>query len=175
MDYQISERQVRRARLEFKDGVLRIIVPKGKQHLAPAMIKRYASWIEKRNAEFHRSSAEKESLELIDRREAELYDLIQGLIRTDGLLLQVKPRSIKFRMMKRRWGSCSRLGDIVLNRKLKYLPENLIRYVVFHELCHLRIHAHDKNFKILIRSQFENAKAHDRALKLFNQVIEKQL
>ena len=37
-----------------------------------------------------------------------------------------------------RWASCSRLGNISLNRSLLFLPEHLVRHVFLHELCHIK-------------------------------------
>ncbi len=44
------------------------------------------------------------------------------------------------------WGSCSCKNNISLNMKLVILPKELIDYVILHELVHIRIHNHSKNF-----------------------------
>lgn len=48
------------------------------------------------------------------------------------------------------WGSCSVKGNINLNMRLIYLPENLQEFVILHELSHLRYPNHGKDFHIFL-------------------------
>lgn len=83
-------------------------------------------------------------------------------------LMDLKYNGLKFRKMKSRWGSCSSLGIITLNKKLIKTPTHCIDYVVVHELAHLVHMNHSKKFHKLIEKYFDNS---DDAKKTLSRVI----
>lgn len=60
------------------------------------------------------------------------------------------PTSIRFRRMAKRWGSCGKSGNIVLNTELAKASVYCIDYVITHELCHLKHPNHSKDFYRLL-------------------------
>lgn len=53
-----------------------------------------------------------------------------------------------------RWGGCTLQGRLSLNCKLLFLPQEQVRYVMAHELCHTLEHNHSTRFWTHLR-QFE--------------------
>lgn len=66
---------------------------------------------------------------------------------------------------KSRWGSCSSSGKINLSCYLLLLPDNLIDFVLVHELCHTREMNHGTHFKQLMRDIFPNYDELNKKLK----------
>jgi len=56
------------------------------------------------------------------------------------------------RMQQTRWGSCSARGTISCNASLLFLPRELARHVLLHELCHTVHLDHSPRFHALLAS-----------------------
>lgn len=69
------------------------------------------------------------------------------------------------RNQKTRWGSCSNKNNINLNMKLIRLPDEMIDYVLLHELVHTRIKNHTKEFWEELDMLVGDAKAKNKRLK----------
>jgi predicted metal-dependent hydrolase len=57
---------------------------------------------------------------------------------------------VYIRHQKARWGSCSEIGDLYLNMEILFLPRELARYLILHELCHTKVFSHSKRFWALV-------------------------
>jgi predicted metal-dependent hydrolase len=66
--------------------------------------------------------------------------------------------------MQRKWGSCSSRDNITLNSSLTWLPPDLAEYVILHELVHLRVFNHGKEFKALMSQHMPDWKTREKAL-----------
>lgn len=77
----------------------------------------------------------------------------------------VKFARVTVRDQKTRWGSCSSKGNLNFNYRLHYLPQELMDYVVVHELAH-RIHMnHSREFWEVVAAFDADYKEHRKRLK----------
>lgn len=72
----------------------------------------------------------------------------------------VKPKIIRIKEQKTRWGSCSSLGAVNYNWRIIMSPPEVIDYLVIHELCHLRFLNHSSQFWNLVKQFSPNYKQH---------------
>lgn len=72
----------------------------------------------------------------------------------------VEYQKLKFLDMKKRWGSCTNEGNIVLNLHLIKAPLYVIDYVIVHELVHLIEYNHSKKFWNIVKTQINDYEEH---------------
>lgn len=70
------------------------------------------------------------------------------LERTAALAARTRltPARVRVRNQMHRWGSCSAQGSINLNWRLVMAPPEVADYVIYHELCHLKVRNHSPRF-----------------------------
>ena len=107
--------------------------------------------------------------ETVDRR-AFLHD-VTDLVRRRAGVMGVGVRKISVRKMRSRWGSCSKEGNITINLLLGHLPDELLEYVVVHELCHLVHHDHSKSFWDLLHAYLPDFKKSKRLLNGYGHLL----
>lgn len=150
LTFEIEKRRVKYPRLEFVTGELRLIVPQ--EYKIPSdsdkIVQKYRKWISSKNSEIQEAikSANSYGVNLEQKDKKELQSVIDKAIRKIARRLNVKPLAVKIRRMKTKWGSCSKEGNLTFNSLLSNLPDNLIRYVVCHEMIHLKVRRHDGEF-----------------------------
>ncbi len=77
----------------------------------------------------------------------ELKLAVQSMLEECENACGVKANEWRIRDMTSRWGSCNVVDRrIWLNLRLAEYPPECLRYVIFHELCHLRERGHGKAF-----------------------------
>lgn len=72
----------------------------------------------------------------------------------------------KIRRMKSRWGSCNTCtGAITLNLELAEYDKEVLKYVIAHELTHLYVRRHNREFYALLATFYPNWKEVRASLK----------
>lgn len=167
VEYDIVHRNVKYWRLELKNEKLMIIAPNGHDN-HEKIIEKHKKWIYKKFKAISASKHEAKQRELnYGLGEEEFRELVRSLVEKFSLELDVTVNKIYFRKMKSRWGSCSSRNNININRYLKYLPQSLIEYVVFHEVAHLVELNHSKRFWDIIKEKFNNYKEIEKELSIY--------
>lgn len=82
------------------------------------------------------------------------YDIFSHKVKHYSKLINVEVNKITVKDMKGRWGAITKLGGINLNTNLIKAPEEVIDYIIIHEMCHFIIKGHSHHFWELIRSYF---------------------
>ena len=127
---------------------VRVAVPRG-QSFAAAEQFAYSKtdWIKKHLKQI--TSIERQMVALnqgqpLDNKAAtkRLANRLDELCKQTGLTCN----RVSVKNQKTRWGSCSIKNNINLNANLVRLPEELIDYVILHELVHTKIKNHSKLF-----------------------------
>lgn len=79
-------------------------------------------------------------------------------------IMNLKYTSISYRKMKRRWGSCSHNNELTFNSFITKLSEELIDYIIIHELCHIKEKNHSKDFWDLVKIYSNDYKEHHKKI-----------
>ena len=75
-----------------------------------------------------------------------------------------EPQRLQVRCQRTRWGSCSRRGTISLNACLLFQRPEVLRYLIVHELSHLKHMNHSARFWAEVARHEPDWKALDREL-----------
>lgn len=94
------------------------------------------------------------------------FDLVKNKLEHFNKFYNFKYNKVTVRNQSTRWGSCTKSGNINFNYKLALLPENLVDYVVVHELCHLGEFNHSKNFWDLVARTVPDFKERRQELRI---------
>lgn len=78
---------------------------------------------------------------------------------------------ISVKDQKSRWGSCSRQGNLNFNWRLLLAPPEVLDYVVYHELAHLKEHNHSSRFWALVARVCPKYQEYRRWLRLHGQEL----
>ncbi|WP_311172994.1 M48 family metallopeptidase [Halobellus ordinarius] len=78
--------------------------------------------------------------------------------------MDVEYEKIEIRNQRTKWGSCSTTGTLGLNWRLMMAPQEIVDYIVIHELAHLRESNHNDSFWSLVGEHDPEYQEHSRWL-----------
>ncbi len=73
-------------------------------------------------------------------------DLVQQCCATWSAVMGHRPRQVRVRRYRARWGCCHANGDLTFHDLLSMAPHAVVTYVVIHELAHLKHMNHSPAF-----------------------------
>lgn len=86
--------------------------------------------------------------------------------------MQVTYGKLTIRQQATRWGSCSARGNLNFNWKLVLVPEELVDYVVVHELAHRKEMNHSPGFWKIVEEQLPDYRERRKRLREYEVEIE---
>ncbi|WP_411735642.1 M48 family metallopeptidase [Paenibacillus sp. M2] len=67
-------------------------------------------------------------------------------------LTELMPTSVTLKDQEKRWGSCTKNGNLLINWRIMMAPLRIVDYVVLHEMVHLKVPDHTEAFWSYLRS-----------------------
>lgn len=80
-------------------------------------------------------------------------------------LMGVEVKSVKITSAKKRLGSCSSENGICFSYRVMMYPDDIIDYVVIHELAHIKEHNHSKAFYDIVKRYCPDYKDRERRIR----------
>jgi hypothetical protein len=163
-EYTVEYRNVKHPRLEFKTGKLLMILPKT-GWTPKQVLEKYSPWI-KRKQQTINTAIQQTNETTINRTrsEKELRTAVMQHAFASQTELKTRINKIYFRKMKTKWASHSKNNSLTINTLLKFLPEELISYIIFHETVHNIERKHNENFWNLIKRKHPDYTKKEKSL-----------
>lgn len=174
---QITVRIIRSARksmgLEVKEGgqVLARIPERLPDRELVRFLEEHKGWMADKLAQAEERAGSRETVnatpvrKLTSTEKVRIARKITARVQYYSRLMGVSVGRITIRNQKTRWGSCSSKGNLNFNYQLYYLPDELLDYVVVHELAHRRHMNHSAQFWQEVERYFPDWRACRERLK----------
>ena len=175
MDYEIEYKDIgiicyiknnraKRIIISVKPEFVRVTIPRG-QTLKDAQkfVDKKINWIKKHSNNMKVLIEKSKKLPKINKEEAR--DKLGKRLSELAMEHKFQYNRVSIRSQRTRWGSCSSKNNISLNMKLLHLPNQLIDYILLHELVHTRVKNHSQDFWNELETVVPNARTVDKQLR----------
>jgi len=88
--------------------------------------------------------------------------------------MNVNPTAVRITSAETRWGSCSGKNSVNFSWKLIMADDEIIDYVVVHELAHIKQHNHSPKFWNIIESTIPDYRKQKEKLKILGEKLSKE-
>jgi len=162
INYMVSYRDIKFPRVELKTGKPLFVLPFGCN--PDIFFKKHKSWIINKINFIEECIDNAKNKELIERTDEEVKKLVCNILGKLSGDLEIKINQVYFRKMRTKWASLSLAGNLTTNKIMKYLPDHLIEYIIFHELVHVAEKKHNNRFWEIISSKYKDYKKSEEEL-----------
>ena len=154
LEYEIKYSKIKNIYIQIKDGKVIIKVPRSvSKKEIEKILEQKSEWIQKA-VEKETKKQEKKPLYTKEEFKEIVEKYANELIKQTGLV----PNKITIKKIKYAWGSCSSKKNITINLELIKYSEQAIRYVILHEICHIKYMNHSKDFWNLVEKYMPDYK-----------------
>jgi len=163
---QLIRSKRRSISLEVKDDTTLIIrAPKFvPQSFLNDLLLKKSAWIKKRQAQALKRQELRSQIDVKACRQ-KAQELIPERVAHYSNLTGINYLRVKINSAKKRWGSCSKAGNLNFSWRLVLVPLEVLDYVVVHELSHIIHRNHSKRFWALLAKLYPSCKACRKWLK----------
>lgn len=157
INYDIKYSKIKNIYIQVKDKKVIVKAPKkvSKKYIEE-LIHNKSNWINKKLSEVDKRKlyTDNDFKSLVDKYITEISN-ITGLY----------PNKVRIKVIQYAWGTCSSKKNITINYNLIKYSKEVIRYVILHEICHLKYMNHSKDFWDLVEKYMPEYKKIKKELK----------
>lgn len=161
MQYDLIRSNIKNVYIQIKDGKVIVKAPKRlSETQIDEIVRKKQDWIE-RNLQ---KSQKKQERKAKYTRE-QFIQVVEENVKELMQITALRPKRVRVKEIKYAWGTCSSKQNITINQKLICYPKEVIRYVILHELAHLKYMNHGKEFWKLVETYMPDYKKIKKELK----------
>lgn len=165
------------------DGHIRVRAPyRMRKAEIDAFLQEKSQWIEKHTAIVRERQKKREQeplkkldMEKINELAEKALEVLPDKVWYFANKIGVDFSHVTIRNQKTRWGSCSSKGNLNFNCLLMLMPEEILDYVVVHELCHRKEMNNSKRFWAEVEKVMPDYKERRRWLKEYGEDIMRRM